>query len=71
MFHTIVYPDGSRLTLNVEDIVSMREGLGEAARGELHIRMRTGELEIVPDQYREVLDGILQAALYGSVPEPG
>lgn len=70
MLHTIIYPDGSRLVLSVEDIVSMREGQTDDGAGQVHIRMRTGDVETVPDQHRDVVDAIMNSALLGcTVPE--
>lgn len=70
MLHTITYPDGSRLVVNVEDIVTMREEQTDDGAGLVKIRLRTGDVETVPDQHREVVDAIIQHAQLGcTVPD--
>ena len=71
MFHTIKLPDGTRLVLSVEDIVSMREvECPETAFGQVRFRMRTGDIEVVDDPNNTVVDGVLAAALGYAPAEP-
>lgn len=58
-------PDGSRLVVNLTDIVSMQEVSGGECKLDhgVCMRLRNGDSYLIKDENRELVDDLLAAAM--------